>query len=113
MRTDSLAMLSNGWNHLRGRNIPARQPFDSDVQTEMISQITLFCGEPVASAHQNLTVSCLMRRTFFESLHQQVVYSSFVRLRDIVMSTNQGQASDGPFNSDSLHLIKDVLCLTA
>ena len=76
MRTDSLAMLSNGWNHLRGRNIPARQPFDSDVQTEMISQITLFCGEPVASAHQNLTVSCLMRRTFFESLHQQVVLGS-------------------------------------
>jgi hypothetical protein len=42
---------------LRGRNIPARQPFDPNIQAEMIPQVTLLRREPITSTHKNLSLS--------------------------------------------------------
>jgi hypothetical protein len=59
--TRSGGMLPYGWDHLRGRNVPAGQPFDSDVQAEMIPKVAFFRGEPVTSTHKKFSLSaCLV-----------------------------------------------------
>ena len=45
-------MLPQGRNRLRGRNVPTRQPLDTNVEIKMVAQITLFSREPVTSTHK-------------------------------------------------------------
>jgi hypothetical protein len=58
----------------------------------MISQVTLFRGEPIASAHKSISLSlCLVRRAFVEPTSEALIYSSFIRPEGI-MSTEEGRA---------------------
>ena len=59
-------MTDNG-NLLCWSNVPAWSPGRIFVETKMIAEIALFRGEPIASAHGNISLANGRRRQLFHS----------------------------------------------